>query len=90
MSAKLNLEVAGKKKKKNHSFLVHHAQFGGANTSLPINVLRRNIITYYSINFLLHKNCMISTTLKKLGDIAVAFKRFLIREKRSSSKARWN
>ena len=37
MSAKLSLQVAGKKK--NHSFLVHCAQFGGVNTSLPLTSL---------------------------------------------------
>ena len=29
MSVKLSLEVADKKKKKNHSFLVYSTQFGG-------------------------------------------------------------
>ena len=53
MNAKLSLEVADKKI---NSFLVHRAQCGEANTSLPLNVLKRRIITYYSINFSLHKN----------------------------------
>ena len=33
------------RQKKNHSFSVHRAQFGGAITSLPINVIWRSIIT---------------------------------------------
>ena len=76
MSAKLSLEVAGKKKKKNHSFLVHRAQFGKANTFLPMNVLRRSIITYYSINFLLHKNSYhFHDAIKTVYDFELAFER---------------
>ena len=60
--------------KKNQSFLVHRAQFRGAITSLPINVLRRSIITYYSINFSLHKNPYDFYDAKTTVD-AVAFER---------------
>ena len=39
-------------------FLVHYNQKGGpkANADLPLNVLQRGPITYYSINFNQHKN----------------------------------
>ena len=39
-------------------FLVHYNQKGGSkfNTDLPLNVLKRGTITYYSINFNHHKN----------------------------------
>ena len=55
---------------------MHRAQFGGANTSLPINALRRSIITFYSINFLLHKNSYHFYDAKKtVYDFALALKR---------------
>ena len=64
------------RQKKNHSFLVHCAHFGGANTSLPINVLRRSVITYYSISFLLHKSSYDFYDAKKaVDDFSVAFER---------------
>ena len=46
------------RKKKNHIFLVHYNQKGGSrsNVDLPLNVLKRNSITYYSINFNQHKD----------------------------------
>ena len=34
-------------KKRNHCFLVHREQVGGANNHLPINVLKRSVITFY-------------------------------------------
>ena len=43
------------RKKKNHCFLKHYVQSGGSN-NFPWNILKRSIITYYSINFSLHKN----------------------------------
>ena len=36
-------------------FLKHYAHSGGSN-NFPLNILKRSIITYYSINFSLHKN----------------------------------
>ena len=47
--------------KKNHMFLFHygkHRQKGGnrGTSTLPINVLKRGPITYYSINFDQHQN----------------------------------
>ena len=42
--------------KKSPCFLAHHKQVRGANNHLSINVSRRSIITYYWINFSLHKN----------------------------------
>ena len=55
---------------------MHRAQFGGENTSLPINVLRRSIITYYSINFLFYD------AKKAVDDFAVAFEKvFNLRKK---------
>ena len=43
------------RKKKSHCFLKHYAQSSGSN-NFPLNNLKRSIITYYSINFSLHKN----------------------------------
>ena len=39
-------------------FLVHYNQKGGARTdvNLTLNVLKRDVITYYSANFNQHKN----------------------------------
>ena len=50
-----NLKTAGKKK---HSFLVHREQQvgGSTNQQLPLNILKRVVITYYSINYFQHKN----------------------------------
>ena len=45
--------------KKNHMFLYHYSQAGGARNhfnELPLNVLRRAQIIYYSINFDQHRN----------------------------------
>ena len=55
MNARCNLEVVHKK---NHCFLVHREQqVGGAiNQQLPLNILKRGVITYYSINHFQHKN----------------------------------
>ena len=49
-SAKCNLKTADKK---NYSFLVHREpQVGGSsNQYLPLNILKRGVITYYSINY---------------------------------------
>ena len=33
-------------RQKNHCFLAHHKQVGGANNHLPINVSKRSTITY--------------------------------------------
>ena len=45
--------------KKNHKFLFHygkHEQFGGSRQAdLPLNILKRGSITYYSENFDQHK-----------------------------------
>ena len=43
---------------KNHMFLLHYDQMGGNrwNQQLPINVLRRGPITYFSINYNQHKS----------------------------------
>ena len=47
--------------KKNHMFLFHYGkqQIGGRGprtSALPLNVLKRGPITYYSISFIQHKN----------------------------------
>ena len=46
--------------KKKHMFLFHYLQTGGSGgrrtSDLPLNILRRGPITYYSINFGQHKN----------------------------------
>ena len=42
-------------KNKSHSFLKHFAQSGGSN-NFSLNILKRSIITHYSIKFSLHKN----------------------------------
>ena len=56
MSVRFSLRIADRKK--NHNFLFHkHEQTGGAiNQQLPVNVLKRGPITYYSISFYQHKN----------------------------------
>ena len=47
------------RQKKNHNFLVHRNQQtrGAINQQLPVNILKRGPVTYYSINFYQHKNC---------------------------------
>ena len=51
------LEFKNCRPKKNHNFLLHYNQVGARrNQQLPINVLRRVPIFYYSINFDQHKN----------------------------------
>ena len=45
--------------KKNHMFLFHYNQAGGARkrlNDLPLNLLRREQIVYYSVNFDQHRN----------------------------------
>ena len=53
-----SLRFTTTRNKKNNMFLVHYNQKGGAkaNADLPLNVLQRGPITYYSINFNQHKN----------------------------------
>ena len=41
--------------KKNQCFLSHYQQSGGLN-NLLLNISKRSLITYYSINYFLHKN----------------------------------
>ena len=52
-----SLRFINSRKKKNHMFLVHYNQKGGAraNTNFPLNILKRDSITYYSVNFNKHK-----------------------------------
>ena len=51
------IEFKNSRLKKDHNFLVHHQQTGGSmNQQLPVNILRRGPIIYYSINFQQHKN----------------------------------
>ena len=52
------IQFKNNRQKKNHNFLFHrHQQTGGAlNQQLPVNVLKRGPITYYSINFYQHEN----------------------------------
>ena len=64
--------------KKNHCFFVHREHVGGANNHLPINILKRSTITYYSINFSLHKNFSNFYDAKKtVDDFSLAFERVL-------------
>ena len=44
--------------RKNHMFLLHYNQVGGnrRNQQLPINILKRGPIKYFSINYNQHKN----------------------------------
>ena len=53
-----SLGFTNSRKKKNHMFLVHYNQKGGAraNANFPLNILKRGSITYYSVNFNQHKN----------------------------------
>ena len=47
------------RKKKNHMFLKHYKQQTGGsrnNVNAPLNILKRGIITYYSVNFDQHKS----------------------------------
>ena len=46
------------KMKRNHMFLVHYNRMGGSrrNQQLPINILRRGAIIYFSISYNQHKN----------------------------------
>ena len=44
------------RQKKNHNFIFHYNQTGDSrNQQLPINILRRGKLFYYSINFEQHK-----------------------------------
>ena len=56
MSVRFSLRITDRKK--NHNFLFHRYQqtAGAINQQLPINVLKRGPITYYSINFYQHEN----------------------------------
>ena len=63
--------------------MVHREQFGGANNHLPINILKRSTITYYSINFSLHKNFYNFYDAKKtVDDFALSFERVFVRDKK--------
>ena len=55
MSLECNLKTADKKK---HSFLVQRQQQvrGSTDQQLPLNILKRGVIIYYSINYFQHKN----------------------------------
>ena len=45
------------RQKRNHNFLYRYRQTGGEiNQQLPVNILRRGLLTYYSINYQQHKN----------------------------------
>ena len=46
------------KMQKNHMFLLHYNQAGGSRTNqhLPVNLLRRDPVKYFSINYQQHKN----------------------------------
>lgn len=58
--AECQLTFSNKRKKKNHMFLKHYRQqVGGSrnnNVNAPLNILKRGTITYYSVNFVQHKN----------------------------------
>ena len=51
------MQFRNHRQKKNHSFLVHREQQvgGSTNQQLPLNILRRGVITYFSINCFQHK-----------------------------------
>ena len=54
-----SIVFSNSRKKKNHMFLKHYKrQTGGSrnNVNTPLNILRRGIITYYSVNFDQHKS----------------------------------
>ena len=66
---------------------VHHGQVGGANDQLPINILKRSITTYYSINFSLHKNFYNLYDAKKtVDDFPLAFERVFAPGKKVKSQ----
>ena len=52
------IEFENSRAKKNHMFLFHYGQMGGnrGNGQLPVNILRRGLITYYTISYDQHKN----------------------------------
>ena len=52
------LEFEKSRSKKTHMFLFHYGQMGGirGNGQLPINILKRGPITYYTISYDQHKN----------------------------------
>ena len=53
------MTLNSKRMKKNHMFLYHYSQAGGARyrlIDLPLNVLRRAQIVYYSVNFDQYRN----------------------------------
>ena len=62
------IESNNYRQKKNHNFLFHkNQQTGGAiNQQLPVNILKRGLITYYPINFHQHKNFFMTSLMKKL------------------------
>lgn len=66
---------------------MHHGQVGGANDQLPINILKRSITTYYSINFSLHKNFYNLYDAKKtVDDFALPFERVFAPGKKVKSQ----
>ena len=54
----VNLSLKNQEAKKNHMFFFHYGQMGGirGNRQLPINILKRGLITYYTISYDQHKN----------------------------------
>ena len=54
---KCQLNFSNNESKKRHMFLRHCKQLGGSrNNNIPLNILKRGQITYYSINFNQHKS----------------------------------
>ena len=52
------IEFENSRAKNNHMFLFYYGQMGGnrGNGQLPVNILRRGPITYYTISYDQHKN----------------------------------
>ena len=66
-NGKCNLKTADKK---THSFLVHREQQVGVSTNqqLLLNISKRGVITYYSINYFQHKNFYDFSDAEKIVD----------------------
>ena len=81
-NGKCNLKTADKK---NHSFLVHREQQVGVSTNqqLLLNISKRGVITYYSINYFQHKNFYDFSDAEKIVDnFFRTFERFFVSNKK--------
>ena len=79
--------------KKNHNFIFHREQQvgGSANQQLPLNILRRGVITYFSMNYYQHKTFYDFFDSEKIADSFLnTFQRSFVPIKKVNSKVTLN